>query len=346
MQSLGVKYRPRTLEDISGQDTCIQILKQQIETNKIENCLLFCGPSGVGKTTTARAFAYKINEYIDINGNVCSSNPIELDAASNNGVDSVREIIKNASERSLDGKYKVLIIDECHALSNQAWQAFLKCIEEPPTYTIFIFCTTDPQKIPPTIMNRLMKFTFSKISCETIKERLLYICKEEGFTNYQESCDYISKISFGQLRDAVANLEKCSLYNKDITIENTLKILNSYSYDDFFKLINSMIDNDVPSIISLCDHYYNSGFDIKIFLNSFFDFLVDIEKYIVFKDINVTKIPATYIGEIDRSIGIQNALSYYMYLTNNLLDFKYKIKYDSNVYNTVLVTLIKLSNCQ
>ena len=153
MEALAVKYRPKTFEDVVSQNAIIRILRKQIELKQFKNCYLFCGASGCGKTTVARIFANAINQ-----GN---GNPIEIDAASNNGVDNVRQLIKTASERSLDSEYKIIIIDECHALTTQAWQAFLKCIEEPPMYTIFIFCTTDPQKIPTTIINRTMRFNFS-----------------------------------------------------------------------------------------------------------------------------------------------------------------------------------------
>ena len=147
MISLAVKWRPKTFEEMVEQKSVVQILQKEIETNQIKNCYLFCGQSGAGKTSQARLFAKRINNNV--------GEPIEIDAASNNSVENVRNIVKAAQERSIDSKYKVYIIDEAHALSNQAWQAFLKCIEEPPEFTVFIFCTTDPQKINATILNRV-----------------------------------------------------------------------------------------------------------------------------------------------------------------------------------------------
>ena len=179
MESLAVKYRPRTFDSVCSQSSIVKILQRQLDTGEISNTLLFCGSSGCGKTTCARIFANEINKGV--------GNPIEIDAASNNGVDNVKQIIREANERSIDSEYKVYIIDECHSLTNQAWQAFLKCIEEPPKYTIFIFCTTDPQKIPETIKNRVQKFTFNRISVDKIKERLTFICRSEGYTNYEEA---------------------------------------------------------------------------------------------------------------------------------------------------------------
>ena len=205
MESLASKYRPKTFEEIVGQTAVVKNLLRQLETNTFKNTYLFCGPSGDGKTTIARVFAKKLNGGL--------GTPIEIDGASNNGVDNVRAIIEESKTRAIDSEYKVIIIDECHAITTQGWQAFLKCIEEPSPYTIFIFCTTDPQKIPVTILNRVMRFNLTRISTEEIKNRLLYISSVEGYTNYQDSCDYIARLSCGGMRDAIAMLEKCAGYS-------------------------------------------------------------------------------------------------------------------------------------
>lgn len=181
-EALATKYRPRTLEEMVSQNSIVKILNKQLETGQIHNTYLFCGASGCGKTTAGRAFAAKLN---DVPYGKDMPGVIEIDAASNNGVDNVREITKSAMERSIQSKYKVYIIDECHALSSSSWQAFLKVLEEPPAHTIFIFCTTDPQKIPATILNRVMRFNFTRIPSDLICDRLNYICEAEGFTNYE-----------------------------------------------------------------------------------------------------------------------------------------------------------------
>ena len=264
VQSLPVKYRPKTFEEITGQKSIIKILERQVKSKNIAHAYLFAGPSGTGKTTLARALTNYINEF--------KGSPIEIDAASHNGVDDVRGIISNANERSIDSEYKVFIIDECHSLTSQAWQAFLKCIEEPPAYTIFMFCTTNPEKVPETIQNRVMKFNLTKISTDGIAERLRYICEEEHFSNYPEACDYISKISNGGMRDAIATLEKCANYDIDLSINNVLECLGDFSYDSMFNLTVSIFNQDIGNVLSTLNNYYNSGYDLKLFIEQYLDF--------------------------------------------------------------------------
>ena len=177
MQALALKYRPHTFEDVVEQDNIKIILKQQLESGDVKNSYLFCGPAGDGKTTCARIFANEINKG--------QGNPIEMDAASNSGVADVEAICKQAQSKSLNSEYKVFIIDECHSISNAGWQAFLKTIEEPPAKSIFIFCTTDPQKIPKTILSRVQRYDFRRISEQGIINRLKYILEKETNTNAQ-----------------------------------------------------------------------------------------------------------------------------------------------------------------
>ena len=337
-ESLARYYRPKTFEEICGQDSIIKILKRQLDLKEFKNTYLFCGSSGCGKTTTARAFANAIN-----NG---AGNSIEIDAASNNGVENVRNLIKTASERAVDSEYKIIIIDECHSLTSQAWQAFLKCIEEPPTYTIFIFCTTDPQKIPATILNRVMRFNFNKISTNLIAKRLEEICKIEGFINYFDACDYISKICNGQMRDGIALLDKCASYCEDLTIENVFYALGDYSYDLYFSLINQIIDGDTAKVLSTLDIIYQEGSDLKLFVDKFLEFCVEVEKYIICGDCSITKIPAVLEETLKNSINFKDADNYYLYVLNKLLDLKNNLKTDVNPYTTIQVVFMKMCRCQ
>lgn len=335
MESLAVKYRPKHFEDVLGQNIIVDILKKQLETNTFKNSYLFYGPSGCGKTTLAKIFANEINKGV--------GNPIEIDAASNSGVDNVRDIIKLAQERSIEGEYKIFIIDEVHAISSAAWQAFLKCIEEPPTYTIFIFCTTEFQKVPQTIQNRVQSFKLNKIDLNDLKSRLIQICDNEGFYNYNNSIDYIAKLSNGCCREAISMLDKCVSFSKDLKLDNVIKCLGDCSYNVFFNLTNSIIDNDEKNIINILEYYYNEGNDFKQFVDQYIKFCFDIVKYIIFKSFDNINIPTYEENNVKNIINIEGAHDYYLYIINKLLELKNNIKIDNNIKDTVEINFIKLS---
>jgi len=338
MESLAVHYRPTSFDQVCSQRSIIKILERQVETKQIKNCYLFCGASGCGKTTVARILANEINNYV--------GKPIEIDGASNNGVDNVKQIIASANERALDGKYKVYIIDECHMLTTQAWNAFLKCIEEPPMYTIFIFCTTDPQKVPATIKNRCQQFNFNRIGSDVIKERLMEICNSEGFTNYVDTCDYISRICSGQMRDAISFIEKCADYDNDLYITNALEALGNYSYDIYFELINHIIDGNVKETLEIVEGIYQKGGDLKIFVEQFLTFCLDLCKYSLSGDYHVTSMPSNYNEDMKRACGIQNSIQYYSYVIDKLLSLKNMLKNDINPKSTVEVMFVGMARCQ
>ena len=338
MKSLPVLYRPTTLDEVVGQDSVIKILKKQIETNSIKNCYLFSGSSGSGKTSTARAFARVINNGV--------GEPIEIDAASNSGVDNVRNIIRDAQEKSIEGKYKIFIIDEVQYITSTAWQAFLKCIEEPPTLTIFIFCTTDPQKIPETILNRVQRFNFNRIPTNLIKERLEYVCKAEGFTNYEESIDYISRLANGCMREALTLLDKVADNSTNFNIEDTLNILNVTDYRIYFNLINDMLDGNAADIITILDALYDTGTDLKLFVDQFLKFVIDVAKYILFNTTRVTNIPGTFESNVKNIINFENPITYYNYVMDKLLELKNMLKVDVDVKSTVEVVCLQISRMQ
>lgn len=337
-ESLAVKYRPKDWTEVCGQASVMRILTRQLELNELRNVYLFSGASGCGKTTLARIFANKINNYL---GTVN-----EIDAASNNGVDNVKSIIKSAQERSIDSKYKIFIIDECHMITTQGWNAFLKCIEEPPTYTIFIFCTTDPQKIPATILNRVQRFNITRINTDKVKERLRYICKEEGFTNYEESVDYIAKLCDGGMRDSISTLEKCAGYSTDLSIHNVLEALGNYSYDTFFDLINSVIDGKECEVFKILDEFYKAGNDLRLFVDMFLGFCLDVSKYIAFQSTDMIKIPSSMENRLKDSTNFENSLNYYMFIVNQLLDLKNMLKNDNNMKSTIEVMFLKMTRMQ
>lgn len=334
MESFGVKYRPTGWDAISGQEAVVKILKQQLQMKTFKNAYIFSGASGCGKTTCARIFAQEINNHFGL--------PIEIDAASNNGVDNVRQISNDASARALDSEYKIYIVDEAHMLSNQAWNAFLKTIEETPKYTIFIFCTTDPQKIPDTIKNRCMRFNFTRIPAHQIKARLEFVCNQEGFTNYLDACDYISRICRGEMRNALSLLETCADYSKDFSIENVIRAIGNYSYTTYFDLVNNILDGNIDKTLEIINTIYNEGNDLQYFINSFLTFILDVTKYIICKDIRVTKFPITVEDKLKFATNINDATKYYLYIADKVLELKNMLKQDTDIKSTIEVMLIQM----
>ena len=219
-QALALKYRPKTFNDVVEQDAIKATLSQQLETGNIMNCYLFTGGAGTGKTSSGRIFANEIN-----NG---SGNIIEIDAASNNSVDDIRRIIEDAKYKSMTSKYKVYLIDEAHMITNAGWNAFLKTCEEPPANTVFIMATTDPQKIPNTILSRVQRYDFRKISFNGIVSRLKYIIENENneganITYEDSAIEYIAKLADGGMRDSITLMDKCLSLSNELTLENVFE---------------------------------------------------------------------------------------------------------------------------
>lgn len=289
VQTLAVKYRPYDWASVTEQNSIKIILQQQLESGEIKNAYLFTGPAGCGKTTSARIFANDINEG--------HGNPIEMDAASNSGVEDVRNIIQQAQTKSLNSEYKVFIIDECHSISNTGWQAFLKLIEEPPAKSIFIFCTTDPQKIPKTILSRVQRYDFTKISQDGIVHRLHDICMMENIKDPLPDADaleYIAKIADGGMRDAISLMDKALAYSTELTLENVVQALGTTDYDTMFKLANNICERCNDDIITCIEELYNSGKDIKQFVKQFTQFLLDVQKFSIIEKweyISIPKLP-------------------------------------------------------
>ena len=274
MISLAVKHRPKTFDDVVEQESIKVILQQQLESNEVKHAYLFCGGAGTGKTTCARIFANEINKG--------KGNPIEMDAASNSGVEDVRNIIQQAKSKSLDSEYKVFIVDECHAISLMGWQAFLKMLEEPPAKSIFIFCTTDPQKIPKTILSRVQRYDFSRISQEGIVGRLEAIIAAEGnelaIKYTDEAIEYLAKIADGGMRDAITLMDKALSFNKDLTLENVVHALGTTNYDIMFDLTECFVYPNSKKMMEIIDSIHADGKDLKRFMKTYIQFLLDVQK--------------------------------------------------------------------
>lgn len=340
-KALATLYRPQTLDEIVEQEAVVKILKNQIKNKTFRNTALFCGPAGTGKTTCARAFAREINKG--------KGNPIEIDAASNNGVENIRDITAKAQQKALDCEYKVFIIDETHALTNAAWQAFLKTLEEPPANTIFVFCTTDPQKIPKTILSRVQRFEFKRISFGGIVNRLKWIVEKENesvgiekFKYDENALQLISKMAEGGMRDAITMLDKVMSLNDKITVESVVRSLGSADYKVFFALTNSIIDCKEDNVIDIIESIYNDGADLKQFIKQYLMFLLDVNKYAIFKNFKYVQIPDIYEKEIQAVVeGVD--LKFLKYLLDQINTLNNDIRWEAQVKPIVEMKLLVLS---
>ena len=334
MSSLSNKYRPQHFSDVFGQNSIIKILEKQLEKKEYKNCYLFSGPSGCGKTTIARIFANEINNNY--------GNPIEIDAASNNGVDNIRNIIEGANQRSLDSEYKIYIIDECHMITPQGWNAFLKCIEEPPKYTMFMFCTTDLQKVPETIQNRCQQYKLTRISDSLIINELKMICDKERYNYDLEALEHISKIASGSMRQAISYLDKCKDYSTEISLKNVLDVLGDFSYELMFELTNSILDNNQEKIIEVIEKLYSRGDDLKLFVDTYIDFVLDLSKFCLFKNYKLIKIPESMNSLLEWTINIKDNVKFFNKFVDKLLTIKQTIKGDSTLKNTLEIMLLNI----
>ncbi len=290
--SLANDYRPRTFDDVVEQDVVVNILRNTCSKPELSHRnFLLIGPAGCGKTTLARI--------IDRALNGADSDPIELDAASHNGIDDIREIIEQAKQYPVYGNYKCFIIDEIHALSAQAWSALLLTIEESPARSVFIMCTTNPEKIPDTIISRVQTFRLSKISTEGIYNRLLSVVKRENENGRNIDYNgygliYIAKLANGGMRDAMTMLDKCLSYSENLSDENVVKALGLPRFDEYFELLKVVAKRDVESTLMLVDTIYNSGVNFISWFEGFNSFLVNVMKYCYFHDFSYVTIPAIY----------------------------------------------------
>lgn len=263
-------YRPHSFDDIVSQNHVSDTLKNAIKQNRLAHAYMFCGPRGVGKTTMARVLARTVNDIeqqVDGESLNQTLNVIEIDAASNNGVDDIRDLRERVRIPPQNGRYKIYIIDEVHMLSKAAFNALLKTLEEPPDHVIFIFATTEPHKVLPTILSRVQRFDFKRISIDEIVSRLEKVTKEEGINVDNESLHVIAKKADGALRDALGLLDQAIAFcGSDIEHEELLQALNVVSTDRMFQFMETVEQHDATTGLQLINELLQEGYDIQEFL--------------------------------------------------------------------------------
>ena len=278
------KFRPGLFEDVKGQEHIVTTLKNQIKANRIGHAYLFTGTRGTGKTTVAKIFAKTVNCESPTENGPCgecrtckaiaagaSMNVIEIDAASNNGVDNIREIVDEVSYSPAEGKYKVYIIDEVHMLSIGAFNALLKTLEEPPSYVIFILATTEVHKLPITILSRCQRYDFKRISIDTITDRMQELIDAEGVQVEEKALRYIAKTADGSMRDALSLLDQCIAfhYGETLTYDMALDVLGAVDNTVFSKMLRMVIDKNVLGAITLLEEVIYQGRELTQFVTDF-----------------------------------------------------------------------------
>ena len=283
-QALYRKWRPVTFDDVRGQDHIVTTLKNQMQMDRVGHAYLFCGTRGTGKTSVAKILARAVNCEHPVGGNPCnecamcravneqhSMNVIEIDAASNNGVDNIREIIEEVAFPPAEGRYKVYIIDEVHMLSPGAYNALLKTLEEPPSYVIFILATTEPHRLPITILSRCQRYDFRRITTPTIAAHLKELAEQEQIDAEESALDYIARMADGSMRDALSLLDQCSSFyiGQKLTYHNVLDVLGAVDSSVFGRMLRSISEHDAAAVLAEVADVSSQGRDLTQFTLDF-----------------------------------------------------------------------------
>ena len=353
-QALYRKYRPSNFDEVVGQTHIIQTLKNAIIQNRIAHAYLFCGPRGTGKTSIAKIFAKTLNctnsqdapcgicENCKMAANGSHPDIIEIDAASNNGVDEVRNLIDKVKYAPMQGKYKIYIIDEVHMMTSGAFNALLKTIEEPPAHVIFIFATTEPNKVLPTIISRCQRFDFNKVSVNDIKYRLSVVCKNEGIEIDQDGLTLIAQLADGGMRDALSILDQCVAYcTTHIDVNDIRKIYGVITSEDIGQLFSSVYKKDVDSFIKDIQKYSDMGMDIKRLTADFIHMLKD--SLILDYSENSTLV-SDMNKDMIRKYFKSAPIHFRIQCMEELMDTYNKYTYASNALDYLEASLLKISS--
>ncbi|MBC6695188.1 DNA polymerase III subunit gamma/tau [Terrisporobacter mayombei] len=350
-------YRPKNFEDVVGQEHIVKTLKNQIKNNNIGHAYLFSGTRGTGKTSTAKIFARAVNCLNPINEEPCNEceickdtlndnimDIVEIDAASNNSVDDIRELRESVKYTPSKAKYKVYIIDEVHMLSQGAFNALLKTLEEPPSYVIFILATTEPHKIPATILSRCQRFDFKRVSSKDIANRMEYICKKENIEAEDKALSLIARNSQGALRDALSILDQCMSFGNDkIEYDDVIELLGTVNIDELFELSQAIMDENTQKSLQILNEFIIWGKDIRNLINDLIDHFRNIMVCKVSKDLEeIISLPEESINKLkEQSQNIE--MNDLIRILNILSETQDSMKTSSNTRILAEVTIMKIA---
>lgn len=347
-------YRPSTFEEVAGQKHIVKTLKNALATNKIAHAYLFCGPRGTGKTSMAKLLAKALNceEGLGHQCNHCSnclavsdgSHPdvIEIDAASNNGVDEVRDLIEKVKYSPIKGRYKVYIIDEVHMMTSGAFNALLKTLEEPPAHVVFILATTEAHKVLPTIVSRCQRYDFSKVDDEDIIKRLKEIFAKENITYEEDALKSITTLADGGVRDALSIADQVIAYSgSNISEKDVEDLFGLASIEEKVDFLNNINEQNTKYVLEKMNKFIEAGVDIKRLTTDMLDILKDV---IIYKNTNdvslLVKLKENQVKDFSNKIANKKALE----MINILLDAQSNYKFVNNIRTLFEITLLKLLN--
>lgn len=352
------EYRPLVFDDVIGQDHIIRTLKNQIKENSMSHAYLFCGTRGTGKTTTAKILSRAVNCQAGDQDHPCNQCPscqsildssnldvIEIDAASNNSVDDIRELRDTVKYTPANSKYKVYIIDEVHMLSQGAFNALLKTLEEPPSYVIFILATTEPNKIPATILSRCQRFDFKRVSVGDLIERMKLICKSESIDIDEDALRIIARNGQGSVRDSLSILDKClSFGGSSLTGDQVLDLLGGSDPGQLLEMAKAIIDADVCRSMEMIDDYFMWGKDLRLLVEDITDFFRSLMMVKIFGQasdlVDLTKDQVQEILGLAGGIDTEEIIR----ILTILSDLSEKLRFSTNQRMTLEIYIMKLAS--